>query len=38
MRILFDQGTPVPLRKYLTAHEVVTTFDLGGVGLETANY
>ena len=29
MRVLFDQGTPVPLRKYLTAHEVVTTFDLG---------
>ncbi len=29
MRVLFDQGTPVPLRKHLTAHEVVTTFDLG---------
>lgn len=29
MRVLFDQGTPAPLRKYLTAHEVVTTFDLG---------
>ncbi len=29
MHVLFDQGTPVPLRKYLTAHEVVTTFDLG---------
>lgn len=29
MRVLFDQGTPVPLRKYLTAHhEVVTTFGL----------
>lgn len=29
MRVLFDQGTPVPLRKHLAAHEVVTTFDLG---------
>lgn len=29
MRVLFDQCTPVPLRNYLTAHEVVTTFDLG---------
>ncbi len=29
MRVLFDQGTPVPLRKYLSAHEVVTTFELG---------
>ncbi len=29
MRVLFDQGTPVPLRKYLTAHEVITAFDLG---------
>jgi predicted RNase H-like HicB family nuclease len=29
MRVLFDQGTPVPLRRYLTAHEVITAFDLG---------
>ncbi|MBI3547297.1 MAG: DUF5615 family PIN-like protein [Gammaproteobacteria bacterium] len=29
MRILFDQGTPVPLRKHLTVHQVVTTFELG---------
>ncbi len=29
MRVLFDQGTPVPLRKYLTAHQIVTAFDLG---------
>lgn len=29
MRVLFDQGTPVPLRKHLTSHEVITTFDLG---------
>ncbi len=29
MRVLFDQGTPVPLRKYLPAHQVTTTFELG---------
>lgn len=27
--MLFDQGTPVPLRKHLIAHEVITTFELG---------
>ncbi|MCP9824874.1 hypothetical protein [Synechococcus sp. EJ6-Ellesmere] len=29
MRILFDQGTPVPLRRSLTAHVVVTAYELG---------
>ena len=29
MRILFDQGTPVPLRRALTAHVVSTTFEMG---------
>lgn len=29
MRVLFDQGTPVPLRKHLSAHQVTTTFELG---------
>lgn len=29
MRVLFDQGTPVPLRKHLSAHQVITTFELG---------
>ena len=28
MRILFDQGTPVPLRKYLVRHEILTAFEL----------
>jgi predicted nuclease of predicted toxin-antitoxin system len=27
VRILFDQGTPVPLRKHLSEHEVVTAFE-----------
>ena len=29
MRILFDQGTPVPLRKHLNPHEVETVFERG---------
>ena len=29
MRILFDQGTPVPLRKFLNPHQVETAFERG---------
>jgi len=29
VRILFDQGTPVPLRKFLNPHQVETAFELG---------
>ena len=29
MRILFDQGTPVPLRNYLSHYQAVTVFELG---------
>jgi len=29
VRILFDQGTPVPLRKFLTTHQVETVFEWG---------
>lgn len=29
MRILFDQGTPVPLREHLTGHVVDTAFERG---------
>ena len=29
MRILFDQGTPVPLRQHLVGHDVITVFELG---------
>ena len=29
MRVLLDQGTPVPLRKHLAAHQVATIFELG---------
>ena len=29
MRILFDQGTPAPLRNLLTSHQVETAFERG---------
>ena len=29
MRILFDQGTPVPLRRHLTGHQVETAYERG---------
>ena len=29
MRVLFDQGTPAPLREHLPGHEVSTTFERG---------
>ena len=29
MRLLFDQGTPVPLRNHLVGHQVSTTYELG---------
>jgi hypothetical protein len=32
--ILFDQGTPVPLAKYLSAHAVSTAYELGWASLE----
>ena len=29
MRILFDQGTPVPLKQHLSGHQVETVYELG---------
>ena len=29
MRVLFDQGTPAPLRQFLTQHEVITAYERG---------
>ena len=29
MKILFDQGTPVPLRRQLAGHNVTTAYELG---------
>jgi predicted nuclease of predicted toxin-antitoxin system len=34
MKILFDQGTPVPLRRHLTGHVVDTVFERGWSNLE----
>lgn len=34
MKVLFDQGTPAPLRKALSAHEVKTAFECGWDELE----
>ena len=29
MKVLFDQGTPVPLRDYLRTCHVITAYELG---------
>jgi hypothetical protein len=34
MNILFDHGTPVPLRHHLTEHTVQTAYELGWSNLE----
>ncbi len=34
MRLLFDQGTPLPLRTYLSDHAVVSAFEKGWSELE----
>jgi len=34
MKILFDQGTPAPLRGALAAHEVTTAYEMGWGELE----
>ncbi len=37
MRILFDQGTPVPLRRSLNVHEISTADELGWSTLSNGN-
>ena len=34
MRVLFDQGTPAPLRKHLGSHKISTAYELGWGSLE----
>jgi predicted nuclease of predicted toxin-antitoxin system len=34
VRVLFDQGTPVPLRSHLPSHQVSTTYELGWSNLK----
>jgi hypothetical protein len=36
MKILFDQGTPVPLRAFLADHTVATAFELGWTDLRNS--
>lgn len=36
MKILFDQGTPVPLRAYLVDHTVDTVYERGWADLENS--
>ena len=36
MKILFDQGTPVPLRRYLSNHSVDTAFERGWSHLQNS--
>jgi hypothetical protein len=37
VKILFDQGTPVPLRNSLRDHEIVTAFERGWQTLENGD-
>jgi hypothetical protein len=37
VKVLFDQGTPVPLRRYLRAHEVTTVYELGWSSLQNGS-
>ncbi len=36
MKILFDQGTPVPLREHLAGHTVDTAYELGWSSLKNS--
>lgn len=37
MRVLFDQGTPAPLRHALTGHDVSTAYELGWAQLSNGD-
>jgi hypothetical protein len=37
LRILFEQGTLVPLRRYLLAHTVATAFEMGWAEFSNGN-
>ena len=37
MRILFDQGTPAPLRKFLPGHEMTTAHERGWGNLQNGD-
>jgi hypothetical protein len=37
MRILFDQGTPAPLRRALTGHTISIAYEMGWAGLDNGS-
>jgi hypothetical protein len=37
VRVLFDQGTPAPLRKALTGHTISTAFEMGWAQLDNGD-
>ena len=37
MKLLFDQGTPVPLRRHLPEHSVATAYEAGWSGLSNGD-
>ncbi len=37
MKVLFDQGTPAPLRQFLLKHEVMTAFEKGWSTLQNGD-
>ncbi|HEX4498742.1 MAG TPA: hypothetical protein VIE43_23890 [Thermoanaerobaculia bacterium] len=37
MRVLFDQGTPVPLRRHLRSHDVTTVYEQGWATLQNGD-
>jgi hypothetical protein len=37
MKVLFDQGTPAPLRHHLAGHTVATAYESGWDTLENGN-
>lgn len=37
MKILFDQGTPAPLRRSLPNHEIITAFERGWQALQNGD-
>ena len=37
MKILFDQGTPAPLRRFLSGHEIRTAYEMGWQSLQNGD-
>ena len=37
MKILFDHGTPVPLRRALLGHEISTAYEMGWANLQNGD-